>query len=63
MTADLRLLSRREMFRRSGLGFGALALNALLGRDSTAAPTASPMSPRAPHFSPHGRRAVARGFV
>src|SRR6478735_10508534 len=37
----LRALSRREMFRRTGIGFGALALQSLLAEES-----------RAPHFVP-----------
>ncbi|HEY6169494.1 MAG TPA: DUF1501 domain-containing protein [Verrucomicrobiae bacterium] len=52
-------VSRREMFRRSGIGFGALALNALLARDSVAAASvASAMSPRAPHFAPRARSVI-----
>ena len=53
------ILSRREMFRRTGLGFGALALNALMNRDSVIAATAaSAMSPRAPHFAPRAKSVI-----
>ena len=52
-------LSRREMFRRGGLGFGALALHCLLNRDSVGAASAdSAMPPRAPHFAPRARNVI-----
>jgi uncharacterized protein (DUF1501 family) len=52
-------LSRRELFRRTGLGFGALALNALLNRDFARAATAdSAMSLRAPHFAPQAKSVI-----
>ena len=44
----LRLLSRRELFRRAGLGFGAMALGSLWGRDSA----------RVPHFTPRARSVI-----
>src|ERR1041384_2126890 len=58
-SCSLQSLSRREVFRRNGLGFGALALNALLARDSIrAAPIESIMSPRAPQFAPRARSVI-----
>ncbi len=56
---SFQLLSRREMFRRTGLGFGTLALHSLLARDSAdAVPVASALSPRAPHFAPRARSVI-----
>ena len=50
-------LSRREMLRRCSLGFGSLALSALLpNRVSSAAPFTSSL--RAPHFRPRARHVI-----
>jgi uncharacterized protein (DUF1501 family) len=54
---DSRLISRRDMLRRAGLGFGSWALLDLLakeviGQSATAARGASPINPLAPN-SPH----------
>ena len=61
-TAGLPLMSRREMLRRSGSGFGALALAALLAKETPgAASTAqatNPLAPRSPHFAPRAKRAI-----
>src|SRR5215471_12467231 len=57
---DPRYMSRRQMLRRAGLGFGSWALLDLLTRDglgaqhpakasSVAAPL-NPLAPKAPHF-------------
>jgi Protein of unknown function (DUF1501) len=44
-------ISRRDMLRRCGAGFGAVGLAALLGPAlARAADSASPLAPRAPHF-------------
>jgi len=56
-------LSRRDMLRRSGTGFGLLALAGVLeqaGELSAAAPDRStqPLAPREPHFAPRARRVV-----
>src|SRR5215467_669945 len=58
---DPRLMSRRQMLRRAGLGFGSWALLDLLARDGFAAapspisesPSAipsNPLAPKTPHF-------------
>src|SRR6516225_6447853 len=47
------LLSRRDMLRQAGLGFGTWALLDLLARDqrrSAAATTDNPLAARPPHF-------------
>jgi len=45
------LMTRREMLRRAGLGFGSWALLDLLAREATAAKApANPLAPRASHF-------------
>lgn len=46
------MLSRRRMLQNSALGFGSLALSAMLQSESTAAPT-----PRF-HFAPRARRVI-----
>ncbi len=53
--------SRRQFLQRSGAGFGALAFQALLGRDGLlAADTVSrnPLAPRAPHFAPRAKAVI-----
>ncbi len=50
-----RFMSRREMLRQAGLGFGAWALLDLLARDGSAANPAksaarNPLAPKPPHF-------------
>jgi hypothetical protein len=55
--------SRRTFLRRTGAGFGALALDALLRSESAAgeAPTTdapSPFAPRAPHFPPRAKSVI-----
>ena len=49
--------TRRQFFRRGGIGFGAAALNWLLQADSSRAGEAvRPVS--APHFAPRAKRAI-----
>src|SRR5215211_5840366 len=48
---DLATATRRQFFRRSGLGLGAAALAALLNEDTA---TAAPK----PHFAPKARRVI-----
>ncbi|MDP7206755.1 MAG: hypothetical protein QGH11_14365, partial [Pirellulaceae bacterium] len=45
-------LPRRRMLKQSAIGFGHLALTALLARQTGAAPVdpAHPLAPRDPHF-------------
>src|SRR6185369_2229753 len=53
------LLTRRDMLRRSGMGFASLGLASLLGSQSTAAAaTASPLAARTPHFPAKARRVI-----
>ena len=54
-------MTRREMLRRSSVGFGGLALAALLAEESRAAspvPSADPLLPRPPHFAPRAKRVI-----
>jgi hypothetical protein len=60
------LLSRRQLLQQTGGGFGALALQSLLGGEGLLAadpsPRAhnplSPLAPRAPHFAPRARSVI-----
>jgi hypothetical protein len=58
------VFSRRDLLRHSGAGFGLLALQGLLGRDSAQASVASestsanPLAARAPHFAPRAKRVI-----
>src|SRR5262249_56430595 len=55
------LLSRRDMLRRAGCGFGAWALLDLLTRDGDAAAGPGPENPlaaRAPHFPARARNVI-----
>jgi Protein of unknown function (DUF1501) len=54
-------MSRRELLERSGLGFGSLALAAILGEQIKArAESTSPadLSPRAGHFAPRAKAVI-----
>ena len=56
-------MTRREMLRQAGLGFGAWALLDLLGRDSFAAPAApsaplNPLAAKPPHFPPKAKSVI-----
>jgi hypothetical protein len=48
-------ISRREMLRRSGTGFGLLGLAGLLTAEE---PRANPLAPRRPHFAAKAQRVV-----
>jgi len=52
------LLTRRELLRRSGMGFAALGLAGLLDNPAAAAAPDSPLSPRAPHFPAKAKRVI-----
>src|SRR5262245_42197841 len=55
------LLSRRDLLRRCGMGFGMLGLTSLLGENQLleAVPVStSPLAPRAPHFPGKAQRVV-----
>ena len=58
-------LSRREMLRRCGTGFGMMALGSLMDGSGLLTPSveaagrvALPLAPRSPHFAPKARRVV-----
>jgi len=53
-------ISRRAALSGMGIGLGSIALNALAGPRSGAAPLASanPLAPRAPHFAPRARNVI-----
>jgi hypothetical protein len=53
-------LTRRQLLRRGGMGFGLLGLAGLL-RDNrllAGAPDVSPLAPKPPHFTPRARQVV-----
>jgi hypothetical protein len=59
-TCDLGL-TRRDLLRRCGMGFGLLGLAGLLGEEAARATpraAAGPLAPRPPHFPPRARRVV-----
>jgi Protein of unknown function (DUF1501) len=57
-------ISRRDMLRRCGMGFGGLGLAALLGDSGLLTSTAqasdslNPLAPRQPHFKPRAKRVI-----
>jgi len=51
------VVSRREMLRRSGVGFGSLALAAMLGEEARADQEKAGAA-RRPHFVPRARRVI-----
>ncbi len=51
----LQNITRRHFFQTGGLGFGALALNALMARDGVAA---NPLVPKQPMIAPRAKRAI-----
>jgi len=57
------VLSRRELLRQCGAGFGSLALSALLAEQAAAESVGDvrgddPLAPRSPHFTPRARRVI-----
>ena len=54
-SCDCRSLTRREMLRTSGAGFGGLALAALLGEEARAS---QPLEVKPPHFAPKAKRVI-----
>lgn len=52
-------LTRREMLQRCGVGFGSVALSAMLASEAAAKPhRANPSAPRAPHHLPLARSVI-----
>src|SRR5690242_18129228 len=60
--SGLPLLSRRDMLRQAGLGFGAWALLDLLGRDgrlsAAPAPSGNPLAAKPSHFPARARHVI-----
>ncbi len=52
------IVSRREMLRRSAVGFGSLALASMLADDATASTIEGPLAPKLPHFPPRAKRVI-----
>jgi hypothetical protein len=53
------LLNRRQLLRQTGVGFGSLALAALLTDESSAAsPAVSPLTAREPHFKARAKHVI-----
>ncbi|MGV3720213.1 MAG: DUF1501 domain-containing protein [Actinomycetota bacterium] len=53
------VVSRRDLLRKAGAGFGALALADLLGgRSGSAAAPRDPLAPRATHFAPKAKSII-----
>jgi hypothetical protein len=55
--ADLPL-SRRDLLRRAGTGFGMLGLAALLAQEHAGAAPVNPLAPKKPHFPGKAKRVV-----
>jgi Protein of unknown function (DUF1501) len=52
-------LSRRDLLRRGGMGFGLLGLAGVFADDARAgAPALNPLAPKAPHFAPRAKQVV-----
>src|SRR5262249_42500327 len=53
-------LSRRQLLRRTAVGFGSLALASMLAEDSPGSETspADPLAARPPHFPARARRVI-----
>ena len=57
MNPEFSHLTRRQLFRRAGAGFGLLALNELLARTGFAT-TKNPLAPKTPHFPPKAKAVI-----
>src|SRR5262245_18089919 len=61
---DLVSLTRRDLLRRAGLGFGMIGLAGLLGDEKLLAPAyavgtpANPLAPRLPHFDTKAKAVI-----
>jgi Protein of unknown function (DUF1501) len=51
-------MSRRELLRRTGMGFATLGLAQLFGGENAPASTNNPLTPRAPHFPGKAQRVI-----
>ena len=54
---NVRAITRRHFFQTSGLGFGAMALNALMTRDAGAS-SANPLAAKQPMIAPKAKRVI-----
>ena len=52
------LYSRRELLKKSAVGFGNLALLSMLNEETQAAKTKDPLAPKEPHFTPRAKRVI-----
>lgn len=52
------LFSRRELLKKSAIGFGNLALLSMLNEESKAAASKDPLAPKQPHFTPRAKRVI-----
>ena len=51
-------LTRRDLLRRCGMGFGAMAFGSLLGRAGASEINLNPLAVKAPHFAPKAKRII-----
>jgi hypothetical protein len=60
MTNQSSIVSRRDLLRRCGLGFGALGLANLMNQAGllAAEPALNPLAPKEPHFAPKAKRVI-----
>src|SRR4051794_9140334 len=54
-----RASTRRQFLVDSQAGLGAIALAALMGKTSTAAPPDNPLAPRPPMFAPRAKHVIS----
>ncbi|WP_339727112.1 DUF1501 domain-containing protein [uncultured Gimesia sp.] len=52
------LFSRRDLLKKSAVGFGNLALLSMLNEETQAASAKDPLSPKEPHFTPRAKRVI-----
>ncbi len=52
------LFSRRELLKKSAVGFGNLALLSMLNDEVQASKSKDPLAPKEPHFTPRAKRVI-----
>lgn len=52
------LFSRRELLKKSAVGFGNLALLSMLNDEAQASKSKDPLAPKEPHFTPRAKRVI-----
>src|SRR5689334_21018058 len=55
---DPTLLSRRQLLKSAGAGFGYFALAGMLGARAAANEESRPLAPKLPHFVPRAKRII-----